>query len=266
MTITRVKPAGWVIGERLTSAQANLLDAQHATAIDRGGGTHALTAPLVLTSQHVTVNTFETVSDLTVGDDLLVADDVVIGGVTVMNADLLANGPVTLGDAAGDAITINGTVTAAAPVTFNGAVVANAALTANGSVTLGNASGDSITVNGTTGVNAAMSFQAPGRPVKAGAIGANANTTYSPLDYGTVLALPGTLTADRNYSVSGTSNLDGDKMTFVNYSTSFIMTVLDPLGSTLGNVGGPGGFTRPVWIDVERVSGAWYLIRRGEST
>jgi len=31
---TKVKPSGWAFGEKLTSAQMNLLDTDHSTAID----------------------------------------------------------------------------------------------------------------------------------------------------------------------------------------------------------------------------------------
>lgn len=80
----------------------------------------------------------------------------VVGAVTVVNLTVsgtaLLNGAVTLGNEAGDAITVTGTPTFAQTATFNGAVVAN------GAVTLGNEAGDAITVNGTPTFATAVSI------------------------------------------------------------------------------------------------------------
>ena len=37
MSFTRVKPLGWAINEKLTSAQQNQLDIDHANAVDKNG-------------------------------------------------------------------------------------------------------------------------------------------------------------------------------------------------------------------------------------
>jgi hypothetical protein len=64
-------------------------------------------------------------------------------------------GAVTLGDAAGDAISILGTATFTPLATFTGGLTStgtgtfNGALVANGNTTLGNAAGDTVTVTGT---------------------------------------------------------------------------------------------------------------------
>src|SRR5262245_3193810 len=48
MAFTRVKPTGWAMFEKLTSAQANQLDIDHANAVDgAAGGTYP--GPVVLT-------------------------------------------------------------------------------------------------------------------------------------------------------------------------------------------------------------------------
>lgn len=76
---------------------------------------------------------------------------VVIGVLSVTNltvsGTLTANGNVTLGNAAGDAITVNGVATFGTTTVFDGPILAN------GAVTLGNAAGDSIVVNGTASIN-----------------------------------------------------------------------------------------------------------------
>lgn len=65
-----------------------------------------------------------------------------VSGVTTLTGALVANGAVTLGDASGDAITVNGTPTFAQDATFTNQIIAN------GNVTLGNASTDTITCTG----------------------------------------------------------------------------------------------------------------------
>lgn len=87
-----------------------------------------------------------------------------ISGTLVLTGAATLNGAVTLGDAAGDSITVTGALTANASATFNGdvtlgnasgdtlSIVATATFTNNaffnGNVTLGNASGDTITSTG----------------------------------------------------------------------------------------------------------------------
>ena len=92
----------------------------------------------------------------------------VTGGVTLSGA-LVANGAVTLGDAAGDVITVNGTATFGQAITATGGVngaigsatpaagafttlTASGAATLNGAVTLGDAAGDVITATGVFGI------------------------------------------------------------------------------------------------------------------
>lgn len=84
-----------------------------------------------------------------------------VTGATTLTGALTANGNVTLGNAAGDTITVTGTATFAETVTCTGAATVGTtlgvtgattltgALVANGAVTLGDAVGDTITINGT---------------------------------------------------------------------------------------------------------------------
>jgi hypothetical protein len=69
---------------------------------------------------------------------LVVTTTSLFSGTATFDAPLVANGAVTLGNAAADALTVNATGTYAAPQTFND------------NVTLGNAAGDVLTVNATT--------------------------------------------------------------------------------------------------------------------
>lgn len=83
-----------------------------------------------------------------------------VTGATTLTGALTANGDVTLGNAAGDTITITGTPTFAETVTMSGAATVGGTLgvtgnqtntgdlTVNGNTTLGNASTDTVTVNG----------------------------------------------------------------------------------------------------------------------
>lgn len=75
MTFTRVKPSGWATGEKLTSTQMNTLDTNVSLALDGRGGTYALTQPLVINGQSVTIGQTLTAANLVTG-----------GSVTAMGA------------------------------------------------------------------------------------------------------------------------------------------------------------------------------------
>lgn len=55
MTFSRVKPSGWALNEKLTSAQANALDIDHANALDKVGG-DTLTGPIVVTGTTIDID------------------------------------------------------------------------------------------------------------------------------------------------------------------------------------------------------------------
>jgi len=73
-----------------------------------------------------------------------------------LTSTLTANGNVTLGNAAGDTLTVNATPTFVAATTFSSTTTFNGAATFNGDVNIGDASGDTITVDGTTTFNEAV--------------------------------------------------------------------------------------------------------------
>ena len=84
------------------------------------------------------------------------------GGLTVVSGSLTANGSVTLGDASGDTVTVNGTTTfvgAAVTTTLNGSGSIAGTLTVggitslNGSVNLGDATADDIAFQGSVSTN-----------------------------------------------------------------------------------------------------------------
>ena len=87
-----------------------------------------------------------------------------VTGTTTLTGALTANGNSTLGDTAGDTLTVNATPTFAAATTFSsttshvGTATFTGAIVANGNVTLGDTSGDVLTVNATTTFNSAVTF------------------------------------------------------------------------------------------------------------
>lgn len=75
--------------------------------------------------------------------------EITVSAPFVANDTVTANGAVTLGDAAGDAVSILGTATFTPLATFTGGLVSTGPLTANGAVTLGDAAADAVAILGT---------------------------------------------------------------------------------------------------------------------
>lgn len=100
------------------------------------------------TGGHLNVPSLFTVTDSGVATAALAASSLTVSGTAALNGD------TTLGNAVGDAVTVNGTSV------FNAVATMADALVANGDVTLGNASADTLTVNATAILNAAATFNA----------------------------------------------------------------------------------------------------------
>jgi hypothetical protein len=82
------------------------------------------------------------------------------GQTATFNGSVVANGNTTLGDAAGDALTVNATTSFVGPPTFSATATFNGALVANGNTTLGDTSGDTLTANATTSLAGPVTFNA----------------------------------------------------------------------------------------------------------
>jgi len=74
-------------------------------------------------------------------------NNVTINGTATLAGVSALNGNITLGDAAGDTITVNGTPTFNAAATFAGAATFTGAATFNGNVTIGSDATDTLSIN-----------------------------------------------------------------------------------------------------------------------
>ncbi len=114
------------------------------------------------------------------------ADNTITGGAFVTSGTLQVDGNATIGNAAGDAHTVNGTVDFNHAVNIDGALVCTTTLQVDGNATVGNASTDTHTLNGNiTFANAptAGTFKfgsANGRMLIAQQILSAASGTYTP--------------------------------------------------------------------------------------
>lgn len=102
---------------------------------------------LLVSDGGVNVTALTTSGAMQVGTDLTVLGNTTLGNNTAVdtvtiNAAVTANGNVTLGDAAGDTLTVNATATFQAPLTANGTFSTTA------TTNLGNGNADAITVIG----------------------------------------------------------------------------------------------------------------------
>lgn len=76
-----------------------------------------------------------------------------VNGTLTCANNLVVNGSATLGNAAGDAHTVNGSLDLNHTLNVDGAATFQSTLTANGNVTIGNAAGDAHTLLGTLNAN-----------------------------------------------------------------------------------------------------------------
>lgn len=96
MSISRIKPTGWAINEKLTSAQMNQLDIDHANSLDKTIAGDTISGPITMSS--TSSLTFNNGSDLNIS-----------GGVTITidsGSNLISSGTWSL----------NGTITTTAAV------------------------------------------------------------------------------------------------------------------------------------------------------
>lgn len=226
MAFTRVKPAGWATGEILTSTQMNTLDTDHENSIDgAAGGTYA-------NSGAINVQAFTCTT-------------------------LATSGNCTLGNAGGDAHTVNGTLTAVNAVTCQSTLAVTGAATFDGNVTLGNAGADTITCNGALTCNSSASFglaqfantvtiTSAGSILSSGPIAfaaggrlrhrvltvaSDANATFQPGDYTMVIVPAGLLTAGRTFTLGTTGVASGDSIQFWNRDGSNAISVTSGAGT-----------------------------------
>lgn len=245
MSFSLVNPLGWNTGDVLTEDQINDLDTDHANAVDgAGGGTYTLTAPLVFKGDNIEID-----EDLTVGGDLDV------DGVTTVKG-FLAD-PAAIFEVSGNDVTISALVS----VTGATCTLGSSTTSINsGTINIGNASGDAVALQGTTTFTAPFIGSGAGRIRPRVTLGGDANASYGPATADIVYVTTGTLTADRQYTISDTSAANGDCITFVNEQSNFHVEILNPSASTIGFVENDDGkITSYTFI---RVSGTWRILHR----
>lgn len=166
MTFPLVRPSSFIPGTRLLASEMNDIQDYLSNALDAtGGGTYAMTAPIEFTSSTWTL-------PATTFTGAVTCTSVTASGAVV------CNGNVTLGNAAGDTLTVDATATFNAPVT------------AVGNVELGTNASNTLQVNSTTDFGSACEF--------------HGNLTLS----GTT-KLDGTLTSTSGMSFNGTETHTG---------------------------------------------------------
>lgn len=164
-------------------------------------------------------------------DMVTLADDLIVDGATFLN------GNVDIGNAAGDAISVLGTMTVTPTATFNGAIIAN------GDVTLGNAVGDAIELVGSTTVSEVMSIEAT-TTVVGGSGGALTSDASAVLTWngqivanGRVSIATATLAAAGDLGQDGSDNLrwrDASGTKYVHFTTNgYVMKIGNSVSGTV---------------------------------
>jgi hypothetical protein len=232
MTFSRVKALGWATNEKLTSAQMNALDEDHADAIDGvGGGTYTINAPLEINGDDVTLGDFS-------------------GGRLISAGDALVNGSL---DVAG--------ATTLASVDVTGTTSLTGALTANGNTTIGNASGDAHSITGTTTVNGPVVFAAPGRPRYTTATLTDANTNITPVTANIYYMPSGVMSTGRTLTVDDTNCGNGDWIWIWTDETTNGLTVNGPGGTPTYVTLLQAAADQPA-VQLCRIGGTWRMIGR----
>lgn len=242
MSFTRVKVAGWAFGERLTSAQMNALDIDHADAVDGvDGGNYTLSAPLAFTGTVSCTN-------MTVTADLAVTDDVSVGGDLTVVTAATVQGPAALDDDVSVGGTLSCGVVLAGATTCTGLTVSTDAsigddLTVTGDINVGAVStfqgaaqfDDDVTIGGALSCDEVDGRYFNGQALRRVLVGTDANTSVGATTYNFVYLAPVTLTATRTYTISDSGAADGMVIEFVNHSASFSLTVNGPGAVLIGN-------------------------------
>ncbi|MRG98200.1 hypothetical protein [Polyangium spumosum] len=231
MSFTRIKPGGWAVNEKLTSAQQNQLDIDHANAVDKtgdtveglitfqGGGGITIATGGFLTISGGSLNisgagnsinllsgaslTTDATSPVSFGGTLSVAGATTLGALTV-NGITALNG----------ATTVTGALTTSNTVTANGAVTTNSTLTTNDPVT----HNDSVTCNSGLVVESGVLDLRPGAGalVEAGASLVHANLSNQTYQSGAVCTYQSGSSLTLN---SGSTASIGGQMLFASGST-----------------------------------------------
>lgn len=138
MTIARLRPpGGWTGGSTVAAAEFEHIDANLAEAIDGRGGTYALTQPLIIGNDNVTISESLGVGqNLTVAGNAEVDGDLEVSGAVDVVGDLAvsANAHVTGTLDVNGAIDVNGAADFASTVTAHGNVGMNGTLSVGGDV------------------------------------------------------------------------------------------------------------------------------------
>lgn len=218
MSFTRVKPLGWATNEKLTSAQMNALDEDHADAVDGvGGGTYTITAPLVIKGDNVTLcNDGADVCTIGAGgtNTLIVnaATDFQVG-INVSAGSSSIAGAVSF--ASSGSVTLQGPTTVADPMTLFG--------------------------------DGRIIFRAPG--VINNAAGSLVVTTTN-----FYRCAASTLSADRIWTINDTGAVDGDWLWVATEDTAFTVIVHAPGAVLLTNLRSGTGSAHGLLM---RVGGTW---------
>lgn len=162
MSFNKIKPAGWAVNEKLTSAQMNALDTDHANAIDKTGDTVEGVIEFDGSSGGFVSVKNNAYLSIETGSSLILQ----AGSSTFFNDSVVFQTASNVFFDVGSSLTTSAGVlsTFGGPVTFNDIFTANGTTNFNGTVAINNNSlitapsicSSSITCNGGTGTGFAL--------------------------------------------------------------------------------------------------------------
>lgn len=188
--------------------------------------------------------------DLQVNGGAQIGGDLAVGGASLSCNACTAYGLTSCqaGLTVVSGMTVSGTATFNNDVACTGHVTSNLSANFNSGFT---SAGDCTHTSGT------ITYSGRARPLRKGAIGANANTSYDPELVNHVHVPVGGISATRNYTVLNTSGA-GDHIRFSNRAADIVNVIL------------PGGATAPIsntlpqdWVEAQRFGTNWYFVATG---
>lgn len=209
MAFSRIVPAGWAFGQLLTSTQMNLLDTDHANAVDGvGGGSYTPAVPIVIDGAGIRTN----------------VPFLALGGAQIQG---LVSYFYSTGNAFSGSVSFGGAVTHANTVDFAGLVTVTNSGFVTAGTTIAQLGGGGTIVTAPMSVQAATSFSDPVTLLGDASIterfvyGATSNHTYGVADADVVIARS-TIGAGLVYTCTATDAEVGDTIEFLNYSANTV--------------------------------------------
>lgn len=296
MSFAVAYPGGFAFGERLPSAWANAVDADHADAIDGvGGGEYNPSNPIVIGGAGLQLNSALVINDdLTIGNadtdtltveatagfngpvviqNLTAAALVVTGNSQLGNnvggdtctivAELTIENDCTIGSSGSDTLEINSSVQFNGPINFGDELVITGTVAMQNDVTIGTNASDMLDIIGRVRIARPVEYQNSGSgigrvPYRTPVLLDGAGETVGIVD-GEVFQIPTDATGD--YTLATTSAGNGDRAIF--FSTGNLDTNVT-INAGAGTATLSSGNT---WsVEYIYFSGGWKILRMIDMT